>query len=105
MFEYVSKSVLQCCYKRRSVQIVFNSKSSSFLVVIHFIMIKDLVVIVQQDIEMETSTGGGVASGLKRVVTGESFFISDFTQNSETESGTVAFTSTECSFSFSIIVF
>jgi uncharacterized protein (TIGR00266 family) len=32
-------------------------------------------------IEMETSTGGGLMRGLKRMVTGESFFITTFTNN------------------------
>ena len=33
------------------------------------------------DIEMQTSTGGGVFKGLKRMVTGESFFITTFAYN------------------------
>ena len=33
----------------------------------------------ENDIEMETTTGGGVLKGLKRAVTGESFFLPDFT--------------------------
>lgn len=33
-------------------------------------------------IDMETTTGGGVLRGLKRAVTGESFFLPDFTNNS-----------------------
>jgi uncharacterized protein (TIGR00266 family) len=33
-------------------------------------------------IQMQTSTGGGLLKGLKRVVTGESFFITDFTNTS-----------------------
>lgn len=33
------------------------------------------------DIEMQTSTGGGVFKGLKRMFTGESFFISSFLNN------------------------
>lgn len=32
-------------------------------------------------IEMQTSTGGGILKGLKRAVTGESFFITSFTNN------------------------
>jgi uncharacterized protein (TIGR00266 family) len=32
----------------------------------------------ENDIEMQTSTGGGVFSGLKRMFTGESFFITSF---------------------------
>lgn len=35
----------------------------------------------EQGIEMQTSTGGGLFSGLKRMVTGESFFITSFTHN------------------------
>lgn len=31
-----------------------------------------------QDIQMQTSTGGGIFKGLKRMVTGESFFITSF---------------------------
>ncbi len=33
-------------------------------------------------IQMQTSTGGGLLKGLRRVVTGESFFITDFTNTS-----------------------
>jgi uncharacterized protein (TIGR00266 family) len=33
----------------------------------------------EDEIEMETTTGGGVLKGLKRAVTGESFFLPDFT--------------------------
>jgi uncharacterized protein (TIGR00266 family) len=32
----------------------------------------------EADIEMQTSTGGGIFAGLKRMVTGDSFFISSF---------------------------
>ncbi|MEK6256636.1 MAG: AIM24 family protein, partial [Chloroflexota bacterium] len=32
----------------------------------------------EQGIEMQTSTGGGLLKGLKRAVTGESFFITTF---------------------------
>ena len=32
----------------------------------------------EKAIEMQTSTGGGIFSGLKRVFTGESFFITSF---------------------------
>lgn len=32
-------------------------------------------------IEMQTSTGGGIFKGLKRIITGESFFISSFLNN------------------------
>ncbi len=44
----------------------------------------------EQGIEMQTSTGGGVFSGLKRMVTGESFFITSFMYNG-TGKGHVAF--------------
>jgi uncharacterized protein (TIGR00266 family) len=37
-------------------------------------------------IEMETSTGGGVFKGLKRMVTGESFFITSFVNSSQRKS-------------------
>ena len=33
------------------------------------------------DIKMQTSTGGGIFKGLKRMITGESFFISSFKNN------------------------
>jgi uncharacterized protein (TIGR00266 family) len=36
-----------------------------------------------EGIEMQTSTGGGIFKGLKRMVTGESFFISSFLNNYE----------------------
>ena len=36
----------------------------------------------EQGIEMLTGTGGGIMSGLKRMITGESFFISSFINNS-----------------------
>lgn len=35
----------------------------------------------EQGIEMQTGTGGGVLKGLKRMITGESFFITTFTNN------------------------
>lgn len=35
----------------------------------------------EQDIEMQTGTGGGLLKGLKRMITGESFFITTFTNN------------------------
>jgi uncharacterized protein (TIGR00266 family) len=35
----------------------------------------------EQDIEMQTGTGGGIFKGLKRMITGESFFITSFTNN------------------------
>lgn len=44
-------------------------------------------------ITMETSTGSGMMAGLKRAVTGDSFFITDFTYNGNGQSGTVAFSS------------
>ncbi|ADE36552.1 TIGR00266 family protein [Methanohalophilus mahii] len=36
-----------------------------------------------QDIKMQTSTGGGLFKGLKRMVTGESFFITSFTNEGD----------------------
>lgn len=36
-----------------------------------------------QDIKMQTSTGGGLFKGLKRMVTGESFFITSFTNDGD----------------------
>jgi uncharacterized protein (TIGR00266 family) len=41
---------------------------------------------IEADIEMETSTGGGVLKGLKRAMTGESFFITTFTNNGNEKS-------------------
>ncbi|MCE2845420.1 MAG: TIGR00266 family protein [Sphingobacteriales bacterium] len=35
----------------------------------------------EQGIEMQTSTGGGILKGLKRMITGESFFITSFTNH------------------------
>lgn len=35
----------------------------------------------EDDIEMQTHTGGGMFKGLKRMITGESFFITTFTNN------------------------
>jgi len=35
----------------------------------------------EDGVEMQTSTGGGLFQGLKRMVTGESFFITSFTNN------------------------
>lgn len=35
----------------------------------------------ETDIEMQTSTGGGIFKGLKRAITGESFFITSFLNN------------------------
>ena len=35
----------------------------------------------EDDIEMQTNTGGGIFKGLKRMITGESFFITSFTNN------------------------
>ncbi len=37
-------------------------------------------------IEMQTSTGGGIFKGLKRAITGESFFITSFLNNSSNKS-------------------
>ena len=42
------------------------------------------------DIEMQTSTGGGLFKGFKRMITGESFFITTFLHNGEGK-GHVAF--------------
>ncbi len=44
----------------------------------------------EQGIEMETSTGGGLFSGLKRMIGGESFFVTTFT-NQGGRPATVAF--------------
>ena len=48
----------------------------------------------EQSIEMQTGTGGGILRGLKRLVTGESFFITTFlngsTQICGVDSGTAA---------------
>ncbi len=44
----------------------------------------------EEGIEMQTSTGGGMFKGLKRMVTGESFFITNFTYHG-TGTGHVAF--------------
>lgn len=35
----------------------------------------------EEDIEMQTNTGGGIFKGLKRMLTGESFFITSFLNN------------------------
>lgn len=35
----------------------------------------------ENDIDMQTGTGGGILKGLKRMITGESFFITSFTNN------------------------
>ncbi|NIM20082.1 MAG: TIGR00266 family protein, partial [Candidatus Latescibacteria bacterium] len=35
----------------------------------------------EDGIEMQTSTGGGIFKGLKRIITGESFFITAFLNN------------------------
>jgi uncharacterized protein (TIGR00266 family) len=40
----------------------------------------------EDGIEMQTSTGGGIFSGLKRVFTGESFFITSFLNNGQGKS-------------------
>ncbi len=44
----------------------------------------------EENIEMQTSTGGGIFSGLKRMVTGDNFFISSFLNKGEKKSN-VAF--------------
>ena len=36
----------------------------------------------ESGIEMQTGTGGGLLTGLKRMITGDSFFISSFINNS-----------------------
>jgi uncharacterized protein (TIGR00266 family) len=43
-----------------------------------------------EGIEMQTSTGGGLFKGFKRIITGESFFITTFLYNGS-QRGTVAF--------------
>lgn len=40
----------------------------------------------EDGIEMETSTGGGIFQGLKRIVSGENFFITSFLNNSHSKS-------------------
>jgi len=40
----------------------------------------------EQGIEMQTSTGGGLFKGFKRIFTGESFFITSFLNNANTKS-------------------
>ncbi len=40
-----------------------------------------MMLFMENGIEMQTSTGGGLFSGLKRMVTGESFFITSFLNN------------------------
>ena len=40
----------------------------------------------EDGIEMQTSTGGGIVKGLKRMVTGESFFITSFLNNGSAKS-------------------
>jgi uncharacterized protein (TIGR00266 family) len=40
----------------------------------------------ETDIEMQTSTGGGIFKGLKRAITGESFFITTFLNNGSEKS-------------------
>ena len=37
----------------------------------------------EQGIDMQTGTGGGLLKGLKRMITGESFFITSFTNNGQ----------------------
>ncbi len=48
------------------------------------------MVYMEDGIEMQTSTGGGLFSGFKRMITGESFFITTFLYNGK-EKGHVAF--------------
>lgn len=40
----------------------------------------------EDDIEMQTGTGGGIFKGLKRAITGESFFITSFLNNGKSKS-------------------
>ena len=40
----------------------------------------------ETDIEMQTTTGGGIFKGLKRAITGESFFITTFLNNGQGKS-------------------
>ena len=40
----------------------------------------------EKDIEMQTGTGGGIFKGLKRAITGESFFITSFLNNGKGKS-------------------
>ncbi|MGP8319379.1 MAG: TIGR00266 family protein [Methanosarcinaceae archaeon] len=44
-----------------------------------------------QEIKMDTSTGGGIFKGLKRAITGESFFITNFTHKGKNGKAYVAF--------------
>ena len=44
----------------------------------------------ERDIKMQTSTGGGLLKGLKRMITGESFFITSFV-NAGNQKSHVAF--------------
>lgn len=48
------------------------------------------MIYMDEGIEMETSTGGGLVDGVKRMVTGESFFITTFA-NEGSDEGRVAF--------------
>ena len=45
-----------------------------------------MMMFMEDGIEMQTSTGGGLFQGLKRMVTGESFFITTFLNNSSRKS-------------------
>lgn len=40
-----------------------------------------MMMYMEDDIEMQTNTGGGIFSGLKRMITGESFFITNYLNN------------------------
>lgn len=46
---------------------------------------------IEKGIEMQTSTGGGLLKGLKRMITGESFFITTFTNTNSNQKQRVAF--------------
>ncbi|HQP02039.1 MAG TPA: AIM24 family protein, partial [Bacteroidia bacterium] len=37
-----------------------------------------MMMYMEDDIEMQTNTGGGIFKGLKRMITGESFFITNY---------------------------
>ena len=41
------------------------------------------LVYMDDNVDMETSTGGGFAKGITRWITGDSFFIADFVNNTE----------------------
>ncbi|HUG40575.1 MAG TPA: TIGR00266 family protein [Longimicrobiales bacterium] len=46
---------------------------------------------ITQDIQIQTTTGGGVFKGVKRIVTGESFFITSFLHTGKTGKAVAAF--------------